>query len=203
MKIIKNLVCMVLILALHACASSAGPVKYYTLSSAADNKVRDVEDKGNMVASRVTIGPVYLAKFLRQGGIVTRIGNHEIYMANYNRWAQPLNTAIVELLVQDLNHKTNNYQFERMAGAWNDNATFNLRLRFDKFYIRDNATVTIGGRYWLYEKKGGLKIDKTFDITHSLNQDGYPHAVDMLSRAVDELSGQIISLVNKKLVTTQ
>ena len=191
MKIIKHLGIILLASILWAC-TSVEPVKYYSLALNTDHKAPNNNNQSTIDKPRVVVGPVHLAIFLRQEGIVMQIGEHEIYTASYHSWAEPLDEAIAKLLVQQLNKKSKSYQFERMMGRWNQNAEFDLRLDFEQFHATDDAKIYVSGRYWFYKKDKILKIDKTFNISEKLTHDGYLHSVEKLKQAMDKLSDKII-----------
>ena len=196
MKIIKGLFPIFIVLALSACASSGKQVKYYSLTLNSEYQSSDHTNRVGTDKHHIVVDPIHLAKFLRQDGLVMQIGEHEIVTANYHRWAEPLEDAISKLLVQELNAKSNSYQFGRMVGQWNQNAILNLRLEFDKFHATDNAQIVASGRYWFYEKNKFLGVDQSFDISIGLTRDGYLHAVEKLEQVIGKLSEQIIDSFN-------
>lgn len=192
MKIVKYLIYSLCIILCHACASTGEPVKYYSLTldtkpavQVTDTPVRDV-----------IIEPVHLAKLLRQEGIVTQIGKNEVTVAHFHRWAAPLGGEIARVLVNDLNSKTHKVHFARLRSGINQHANFTLRLSIEKFNIRNNATVNIGGHYWLLDKNATLINEKTFDIKQPLTENGYSHAVEKLKQALDQLASNILADFN-------
>ncbi len=197
MRIIRNLFYIITVLILVACASSSKQVKYYSLTLNSDYQSPTIaNNQGNTAQIHVMVEPIRLANFLRQEGLVLQIGEHEIVIANYHRWAEPLEEAIAKLLVYELNNKSDQYQFARRIGQWHEDATLHLRFEFDKFHATDNAKVVTSGRYWLYEKNKALKVDHTFNVSNGLTRDGYLHAVEKLEQAVGTLSDQIIISLN-------
>ncbi len=195
MSVIRILFYVVIISILFACASSNKQVKYYSLTLNNDHHslLTTANNSANIEQPRVVVGPIHLAKFLRQGGLVVQIGEHEVNTANYHRWAEPLEEAIAKLLVQELNSRSDTYQFARRVGQWNQNATLHLGLEFDKFHATDKAKTVTSGRYWFYEKNNILKMNQTFYVSESLTHDGYLHAVEKLEQGIGRLSDQIIA----------
>ncbi len=196
MKIIKVLFPIFIVLALSGCASSDKQVKYYSLTLNSEYQSSDHTSRVGTNKPHVVVAPIHLAKFLRQDRLVMQIGEHEIVTAYYHRWAEPLEDAISKLLVQELNAKSNSYQFGRMVGQWNQNTTFNLKLEFDKFHATDNAQIVASGRYWFHEKNKFLGVDQSFVISIDLTRDGYLHAVEKKEQVIGELSEQIIESIN-------
>jgi uncharacterized lipoprotein YmbA len=182
---------------LPACSSAPIPINYYSLAfSGNSNETSNATLESLNISQklkRVSISPVILPSFLSQAGIVTQLDNHQIKIANYNLWAEPLDKVIAKLLVRELNTKSKYYQFERMIGPWNADSSLNLRIEFEKFHISSDSRVVIGGRYGLFDKQKTLTFDKYFDIHKDLKRDGYLHAVEQLSQSVTDLSDEIIT----------
>tara|TARA_R110002073_G_scaffold200357_1_gene359467 strand:- start:425 stop:820 length:396 start_codon:yes stop_codon:yes gene_type:complete len=125
-----------------------------------------------------------------------QIDAHEIYTANYHRWAEPLDEGIAKLLVQVLNKKSDYYQFGRKLEPWKQNVDFYLRLEFEKFHATNSAQVVATGRYWFYTRDSLLKIDKPFNISINLTRNGYLHTVEKLKLAINKLSVEIMDSLN-------
>jgi len=204
MKTIKYLVFGVAILLCHACASTTEPVQYYSLTLGAGQKtLAQNTSVPSDSAHTVIIEPVYLAKFLRQDGIVTQVGDNEIAIASYHRWAEPLDEAIAKLLARDLNDKTSDYHFSWMQLDAKEQAELKLRVAINEFNIKNNASVNVAGHYWLYTQSSGLKQGGAFNITQPLKQDGYAHAVTQLRQAIAQLADGIIVALQKPLAAKQ
>jgi uncharacterized lipoprotein YmbA len=184
---------------LFGCASSTVPIKFYNFNMGYKNEtnINSKDLKTNNKKSRVIVAPIQLPHFLNQEGLVMQIGENEIYTANYHRWAEPLSDAIRKLLVRELNNKSNHYYFEKSVGRWNQNARYNLRLEFDNFQASSSAKISVSGRYWLYGKNESLKLDNTFGLNETLNNDGYLHAIEQLEKAVKKLALDIVDSLDK------
>jgi uncharacterized lipoprotein YmbA len=198
MKAIKYLFFAVAVLMCHACASTTEPVQYYSLTLGAGQNT-PAQSTTAPTARTVTIEAVHLAKFLRQDGIVTQVGDNEIAIASYHRWAEPLGEAIAKLLARDLNNKTSDYHFSWLQLGAEAQAPLKLRVAINEFNIKNNASVNIAGHYWLYARSSGLEQDAAFNITQPLKQDGYAHAVAQLRQAVAQLADKIIAALQKPL----
>ncbi len=182
------------LLLLTACSSTSERIRHYSLLLNAEypKKTKIVEEK-----TRILIGPVALANFLDKEGLALQVGSHEIQIAHYHRWAEPLENAIPRLLIKEMSSTENGFTFEQQAGRWNHESRYRLRLEFDKFHATDAASVVIGGRYWFYGNSNKLLMDKNFMIIKILIEDGYLSSVGQLKEATTELANQIIEELSK------
>ncbi len=193
MRIKKSLYLILVILGITACASNSQSIKYYSLN------LNGFQESNNTTSSnrvRVVVDSIQLAKFLSQDNMIIQKGEHEIYKANFHRWAEPLDQSITKLLVQKLNNKKgDSYQFVKMHGYATKKSTLHLSLEIDQFHATDNAQVILSGHYWLYNKDKSFEIIKHFNISDQLTSDGYQHSVEKLKRLLDQLANQIIGSI--------
>ncbi len=201
MKTVKNILTVFTVLLLVACISSpTDRVKYYSLSLDSGEAPTSVSNSLNQQELQVVVGPVQLPKFLRQDKLIMQIGAHEIYSANFHRWAEPLEESVAKVLIQALNKENTHYRFSKIFPQWRKNAQFNLKLEFEKFHATDAAEVVVSGRYWLYDNQSNLKIDQTFNLSDTLTQDGYLHTVEKLQGRLHQLSNEIMRTLNQLTV---
>ncbi len=178
---------------LLSCSSSPEKVKYYSLSLNNNYPNSIVDNQTLKNKHHVVVGPVHLAEFLQQEGIIMQIGEYQINVASYHNWAEPLDKAIEKTLVMSLNEKTDYYQFERNTGLNNKKTEFNFSLEFDQFHATDNATIIVSGQYWFYQKNNKLILNKTFNFSDKLTKNGYLHSIKKLRQAIDKLAMNIIN----------
>ena len=86
----------ILLSGLAACAATR-PTAFYTLSSDATPK-QPRSTKGMVIG----LGPVSLPAYLDRPDIVTREGMNEMRLAEFNRWAEPLEPLLTRIMAEDL-----------------------------------------------------------------------------------------------------
>ncbi|NOR69539.1 MAG: hypothetical protein GQ532_07565 [Methylomarinum sp.] len=198
MNIQKSLLLISVVLGLSACASNTQSIKYYSLGL---NGIQDSNDAIQANQVRVVVAPIQLAKFLNQNNMVMQIGEHEIYKANFHRWAEPLDQSISKLLVQKLNNKKSNaYQFVKSNEYMTENSSLHLSLEIDQFHSTDNAQVILSGHYWLHNKEKSFASMKHFSISEQLTRDGYHHSVEKLKGLLGQLANQIVDSIRQHRV---
>ena len=77
--------------------SSSPPSRFYALSSVADAQVASISD------AEIMIGPFEIPGYLDRGQIVTRGKGSEIEIADFDRWAEPLQTQIQRVVAVNVN----------------------------------------------------------------------------------------------------
>lgn len=95
----RNLIVVVIFsLALAACSSSP-PVRYFTLSPIDAEFNRDTDD-----AVLMGLGPFRMPAYLERSQIVTRGVNSELQVDEFNRWSEPLATALLRIVSTDIDN---------------------------------------------------------------------------------------------------
>jgi uncharacterized lipoprotein YmbA len=95
----RNLiVALTMSFALAACSSSP-PVRYYTLSPI---DAEFSQDSDNAVL--LGLGPFRMPAYLDRSQIVTRGINSELQVDEFNRWSEPLATALLRIVSSDIDN---------------------------------------------------------------------------------------------------
>ena len=84
---------------LSGCATS--PTSRFYQLSAVSGRTAEKQDssRGNLI---VVIGPIRIPDYLDRPQIVTRSGKNELHLSEFNRWAGPLDSDIVRVIVEDV-----------------------------------------------------------------------------------------------------
>ena len=77
------------------------PARFYMLSPTNDTKT---PAQANIGEGRITIGigPVEIPEYLNRAQIVTRVSPTELKLAEFDRWAEPLNNNFSRVLAENL-----------------------------------------------------------------------------------------------------
>ena len=97
-----------LVLMLTACGSTT-PSKFYLLTS------KQATSRPKVAKSRqiIGLGPVTLPRYLDQDQMVTRVKSQEVHLAEYHRWAEPLDDNVERVLNDDLTTLLPNYEVHK------------------------------------------------------------------------------------------
>jgi len=193
MNIIRYFIYSLCVVLCYGCTSNSPAIKFYRLSS----HVHDMPPmRRTLSAEKTIIVRVYLSKILQQPGIINNLGENEINIAHYHRWAEPLDKAIERSLIHGLNKKTSSYNFEALMSGVKQSSRYTLRLSIDSFAINDNASVTLSGQYRLLDENAASLLQQSFNIEQSLKKDGYSYAVEKLNQTLFQLVNKILVDLN-------
>lgn len=162
-----------LILLLFACGSTPDTETHYFVL----NPNHSVENN-SAISNNIKLQPIQLAKFLDQPGLVLQTDLHEVKVAHYHRWAEPLKTNLHRYIAQSIG-----------IGS-TDEATQTLEIHFQQFHGSQDG-IAIASGYWKLNN-----ASYPFSYTAPLTKTGYPELVKQLATLLDILVEDISSKIN-------
>ena len=149
----------------------------------------------------IGIGPVTLPRYLERINIVTR-GNAELEVAEFDRWAEPLNASIPRLLASNL---------ETMLGTerivmfpWSVDTAIERQvvvdvLRFDGTMASE---VVLDARWRVLGPARQELALRHSVVRETAKASGYPGVVAAMRRAIDVLSREIAEAIKRLPVSS-
>ena len=192
--------CFFLIVILGGCiaGSPSQPSRFYTLTSLDDAKAAAQKEAGEQCIA-IGVGPVEIPEYLNRAQIVTRKGPNELKLAEFDRWAEPLNDNFTRVLSENLSDLCVE---PVMIFPWRAPIRIDFKvelgvIRFDG-KLGENVTLIV---LWGIFGEGGdkLVVAKRSVYVEPLKDDTYETLVMAKSRAVSKLSRDIAASINSIL----
>lgn len=176
---------LLLILFLAGCAGSA-PTRFYLLDSQAP--AARAETSGDVVLG---VEPVAVPDYLDRPDIVTRTAGHRLDLAEFDRWAERLDTNVARVLADGLAAQLPTHRVVLLANQPIE-TDFTLRLHLDRFERQANGEVLLAAS-WIVEEgaSGAPLMIRSASIRETVGADSYDAIVAAMSRALDRLSLRI------------
>ena len=89
------------LLVLHGCTATSAPTKFYVLN-ALPNQGTEAQAAPIDQCLAIGVGPVELPEYLDREEIVTRVSANELNMAQFDQWAEPLQSNFSRVLAENL-----------------------------------------------------------------------------------------------------
>lgn len=162
------------------------PTRFYVLTSSAP-AVGDETGDGLSIGIRRVGMPDYLS----DSRMVTRRGDHEIVYADFHRWGENLDQAIVRVLAGDIADK--NYVSHVSVFPWRDAVEHDYVITVDIYRFEGTAFEAVMEASWEIRGADGDKILKTGKTSLSRDWDGsnYAALAGSLSDMLDQLSVEL------------
>lgn len=180
MRTVKKLSVAFIIYFVYACSSSA-PIeetKYFVLSPNASSPGQVTTSKTEN--KYLILETIKLAKFLDQAGIILQTDTHQIKVAHYHRWAEPLKHNLHRFVLANLSDNSS-HQFISKENSNALNTSEVLTISIDQFHGTTNGKALLSG-HWDFKQS---KHD--FAYQASLVQSGYTELVNQLASLLNQL----------------
>lgn len=185
----KKTIIACLILSLYACGSKLPPeTQYFVLTPTASTTSTSVID----AKISVVLKSLRLAEFLDQPGIVLQTDTHQIKVAHYHRWAEPLKRNMHRYMMKTLNSKLQGHIVQNDINL-NEIATQqSLQIIVNQFNGTKEGAAIFSGNWILSDvKTKSMLKNKSFHYEVALVDDGYAELVNQLAILLEQLCSEI------------
>jgi uncharacterized lipoprotein YmbA len=146
----------------------------------------------------IGVGPVAIPEYLNRGQIVTRTGENQLELAEFDRWAEPLQKNLSRVLVMNLSTLLST---DRVAmHPWNRSTPMDYQVIVDvgHFEAGTDGRASLLARWSIVEgtDRKILRVRKS-SFSEPIAPDGYEATVASMSRVVGTLSRQIAEAIRE------
>jgi uncharacterized lipoprotein YmbA len=147
-------------------------------------------------AVAIGVGPVAIPEYLNRGQIVTRTGENQLELAEFDRWAEPLQKNLARVLA--LNFSTL-LSTDRVAlHPWNRSTPMDYQVIVDvgRFEAGEDGTTSLLARWSIVDgaDRKILRVRKS-SLSEPIANGDYEATVASMSRAVAALSREIAEAI--------
>jgi len=186
---------IVILFAAHGCVGKSQPTRFYTLTSLPERS-NPSEAKAPFYDAAIGIGPIKLPDYLNQPGIITRLGDNSIEMAQFDNWTGSFVDNLTNVLAENMgNLLTTDRVF---IYPWKSYIPIDYQvtvdiIRFDGRLAQEAVLIA----RWIISNGEDKKIFamKRSDIREPVANGGYEAFVAAQSRALAKLSREIIEAI--------
>jgi uncharacterized protein len=187
------LLACVMSLALTGCFGTSRPSRFYTLEPL------QVREGPGSTAAEVTlaVGPVELPDYVDRPQIVTRSGNNELVISEFERWGGSLEKQISGSLVATLRDRLAARQIAVVpwkSAAPSSRTPYRVMVSVSRFDGVPGQSVVLQARWELCTQGGGKEESlsvKEASVTEQINGSGYDALVAAMQRALVSLGQQM------------
>ena len=178
------------------CAGSSKSSSFYVLSPVADTEFGMKNTSGESSDISIGISPVSLPKYLKKPKIVTRTGNNELHLAEFDRWAGKIEEDIGSVIAENLTYylSTDNVlSYPSMEAIELD---YNVKLDISRFDGSLGGQMELVARWAIFDGAGNsLYGVKATHIIEPTKGGGYADMVAAQSRALASLSRELADAI--------
>ena len=165
---------------LWACAATA-PTTFYVLSGGAESESASPA-KENDNSSLIGVGPVEIAGYLDRPQIVFRASENELELAEFDKWAEPLDRNIERVLVHNLSGMLRTEHV--IIRPWSPlQMTYQIAVRVHRFDASADGEVFLRARWAILQERGRrMLVMKTSQYSEQMTDQEYQATEATLNR---------------------
>jgi uncharacterized lipoprotein YmbA len=165
------------------------------------NDGRDASKTGAIIA----VGPVEIPKYLDRSQIVTVTAPNRVDLAEYDRWAEPLDVTLARTVAENLSSMTPARLVEVYPFPTNlDPSARQIVIQILRFDLRSNGEVSLAANWSIVDQEGRRTLYRgTSKASEQATVGDYKSATLAMSRAVATFSREIATAYNSLSVARQ
>ncbi|MEJ2231507.1 MAG: PqiC family protein [Nitrospirales bacterium] len=199
-RIIKNFgvsIACVFVLNFLGCGTSQ-PSHFYLLRALSPDSVSGLsEPKQSSIF--LGLGPITFPKYLDRPQIVTKASAHEVELAEFHKWAEPLNENVSHVLAENLSALLSTDRIVQYPWKRPDQPDYQLSLNVIQLDGKRNQEAILKVRWTLTGDEGNtLLLQKTSQFSEILRSPDYEELVEAMSHMLASLSEEIAAAIKSR-----
>ncbi|MCA9451089.1 MAG: membrane integrity-associated transporter subunit PqiC [Nitrospiraceae bacterium] len=190
----------VIFLTVLGCGTSQ-PSHFYVLRALAPSSVSGLS---HTKVSNLSfgLGPVTLPKYLDRPQIVTQSGGHEVQLAEFHKWAEPLSENVSRVLAENLSVILSTDRIEQYPWRRTTPVDYQIVVDVLQFDGTRGGEAVLSARWRLVggDEQTVFTTRKTHVTHHQASQD-YEGLVEAMSHNLEDLSREIAESMKMLLPT--
>lgn len=183
------------VLNLWGCANTQ-PTHFYLLR-AMDSSTNSVMLETKKSGVSLGLGPISFPKYLDRPHIVTRISSHEIDLAEFHKWAEPLEDNVANVLDENLSALLSTDRIVPYPWKRSNPPDYQLSLDVIQLDGQKNQEAMLKVRWTLVADDGKRLLQKkTSQFSEILRGSEYEDLVEAMSRMLASFSQEIADAIN-------
>ncbi|OPY76107.1 MAG: hypothetical protein A4E64_01658 [Syntrophorhabdus sp. PtaU1.Bin058] len=189
------IICIGIIPFLAAGCGTSAPSRFYTLNSL--KSAGPVQGPaGENAETIVRIGPVNIPDYVDRPQIVTRTGQNEIRVAEFDRWGGSLRNDISRVLIEDLSSILAAGRITVVSWKQYAPGAYRVPLTISRLDVTPGGNLYLKVQWSIIDKDGKtVAAIRESDISRPVNGTEYSAAVIAISDALADLSREVAASI--------
>ena len=185
------------VLNLWGCVNTQ-PTHFYLLR-AMDSSTNSVLLETKKSGVSLGLGPISFPKYLDRPHIVTRISSHEIDLAEFHKWAEPLKENVANVLDENLSALLSTDRIVQYPWQRSNLPDYQLSLDVIQLDGKKHQEAMLKVRWTLVADDGKRLLQKkTSQFSEILRGSEYEDLVEAMSRMLASFSQEIADVINTR-----
>lgn len=182
-----------LLLSCNACiqlGSEPQPARYYLLTPQ-----EKISSDANGQGTKLSLGPISFPAYLDRPQLVTRNSLNEIVVAEFDRWAEPLQDNLLRVLKENLSRNLDGISISDYPWQPNQGHGLSLQLTINQFDGVIGQRTVVDVRWLLLRPNNSKELDRGHFVSRLLIGNSHEELVAGLNESLNQLSHQIAQAI--------
>ncbi len=194
-KRLAALLSLVILIPVCGCLGRSQPTRFYLLQSISGipaEKTAALKREG----MHIGIGPITLPEYVDRPQIVTLVGPHELDLADFDQWSEPLKDSIPRILGENVSVLLATQHIYLYPWTGSANIDYQIEVDITRFDAARGGDAALNARWTILAGNGKeILVRKNSVITEESGGPGYDDLAAAESRLLETLSREIASAV--------
>ena len=170
--------------------------RFYVLSPMVDVETGKQLASGEAGYISISINPVSLPKYLKKSQIVTRTGNNELHLAEFDRWAGKIEEDIGRVIAENLAHMLSTDKVLSYPAISAVDTDYTIEMDISRFEGSLGESIELIARWAVFDiQEKNVKNITSTRILESVQGFDYADMVAAQSRALASLSRELADAI--------
>lgn len=193
----KRLLILMILLSASGCVKQSHPTQFYLLQPLANQgmtSLQALESNGAKSKLSLGVGPVKIPAYLDRAQIVTGLTSNQIKLAEFDRWAEPLQDNFSRTLTENLSALLGSEQIIKYPWPKPWNPSYQIEMEVEKFHADAKGASELQAQWSIRQGQKVLLLKNSNIKTQAKSLD-YEAIVAAESQAVQQISEEIAEAV--------
>jgi uncharacterized lipoprotein YmbA len=188
----KMIVVSLFVIGVTGCGGSK-PSRYYLLTGHTGSS----ESRADPKDIKIGLGPIQFPEYLRRPQLASYVGSNQLNLAEYDRWAEPLEGNFSRVMAENLTELIPTDQVHIYPFIGNISLDYSIIIEVRKFEMDAQSQVKLIAQWQILQEaeKKPLTIKRS-EYLEAVNSENYESVVAGMSKITTALSREIAKTIN-------
>jgi len=186
---------LVTLISVYGCLGRSQPTRFYLLQPIASipaEKTAAVKLDG----MHIGVGPLTLPEYVDRPQIVTLVGPHELDLADFDQWSEPLRESVPRILGENLSALLSTQHIYLYPWIGSANIDYQIEVDVTRFDAAPGGDAALSARWTILAGNSKeILVRKNSAITQEAGGIGYEALVAAESQLLEKLSREITAAI--------
>jgi hypothetical protein len=189
----------VAVMIFSGCAGKSDPARFYQIPSSRELVSQDVFNAAHPVPV-LGVGPVTLPAYLDRPQIVTRSGDSRLTLAEFDKWAEPLEDSISRIILSELTQQFKDRKVALVPWKQKPDSAGQMSIAVLQMDNSDQGDAVLVVRWTLIDSRGNMLQSRISSLSASVERTDDVNAwVRSQSTNIETLCQEMAKAIEKQI----